>query len=177
MKKEELLVVYGYAGAIWSTFKLPEDEREARLFDVTWYEILRHYNIELILIAIKEYAKISDFCNIAKVGEICKKLQKTVEGKYIDEDVILDEIRQVVVKYSKDAGFEKLSDFAKKVVGGPWQLYKWGCLEIGQFDTVVVSDLRKKIKNMIDREKLVNVAEEIKIMAPFSKKLLEVKDE
>lgn len=177
MRKEELLIVYGYAGAIWSTFKIPEKELEARLFDATWYEILKPYSIDLILIAIKEYAKLSDFCNIAKVGEICNKLQKTIEGTYLDEDVILDEIRQAVVKCSKDKAFDKLSDFSKKVVGGSWQLYKWGSLEIGQFDTIVVSDLRKKIRNMIDREKLVNVTGELKAIEQFSRNLLEMKNE
>lgn len=173
LKREELFKIYGYCGAIWSTFKLPENDLEANLFDLTWYDILCPYNLDIILLAIKEYAKKSDFCNIAKIGEECKRIQKISEGKYIDDEAVLSEIRKAIMQCQKDEAFEHLSPFAKEVVEGAWQLYKWGMLETGQVDTVIMSNLRKKIEKLKQRQEDKNVLYELQAISHFSNQMLE----
>lgn len=173
LKREELFKIYGYCGAIWSTFKLPENDLEANLFDLTWYDILCPYNLDIILLAIKEYAKKSDFCNIAKIGEECKRIQKISEDKYIDDEAVLSEIRKAIMYCQKDEAFENLSPFAKEVVEGAWQLYKWGMLETGQVDTVIMSNLRKKIEKLKQRQENQNIYYELQAISHFSDQLLE----
>ena len=180
MKKEELLIVYGYCQAIWSTFKVPtgdsaESQVEAKLFDATWFETLAPYDLNIVLLAVKEYAKTSDFCNIAKVGEMCRKIKSIADGSYINEEDVLKEIRLAISRCAKDEAFAKLSPFAKEVVGGAWQLYKWGSLESGQVDTVVMSNLRKRVKGLLQKQKDENIALELEAINHFSDNILEMR--
>ena len=147
MKKEELLIVYSYARAIWSTFKTPEDEMDAKLHDAVWFDLLLPYSADIVVLALREYAKTSDFCNIAKVAEICKKLTSMKKGTYIDEEAIYDEIRKAIACCNKDETFENLSDFAKEIVGGAWQLYKWGSCTTDQVEGVIMSRIKRRIQN------------------------------
>lgn len=173
IKREELFKIYAYCGAIWSTFKLPENDLEANLFDLTWYDILCPYNLDIIILAIKEYAKKSDFCNIAKIGEECKRIQKISEDKYIDDEAVLSEIRIAITRCIKNEAFEKLSPFAKEVVENPWQLDKWGSLTTNEVETVIMSNLRKKIEKIKQRQENQNIFYELQAISHFSNQLLE----
>lgn len=151
MNKSELLKVYAFAGAIWTSFKIPKSELEARLFDEVWYGILKPYPVELIFTAIQEYATENDFCNIAKVGDICKKYTEKMNGTYIDCEQVLSEIRKAIDYAHSKENFEKLSPFAKQIVESPAYLARWARSE--QIDTVIMSNLRKKIVGALEEKK------------------------
>lgn len=151
MVKEDLLKVYTFASAIWSSFRTPTSEIEARLFDEVWFTILRPYSIEMILSAIQEYATENDFCNIAKIGDICKKYTQKLNGTYIDAESVISEIHKAVSYTDCKKNFEKLSPFAKEIVGDPSQLARWYMND--QFETVVMSNIRKQVNNVLAERK------------------------
>lgn len=151
MKREELLKVYAFAGAMWSSFKMPNTELEERLFDEVWYILLQPYEIDMILTAIREYATQSDFCNIAKIGEICQKYTEIQNDTYLDEEKILSDIQKAVSWDKCKENFENLTDFEKEIVQGPHMLARWA--NSGVFETVVMSNLRKTVRNKIEEKK------------------------
>lgn len=172
MTKEELLNVYGYATALWQNFKLPPKEPDSpdpdlkgKLFDFAWYRALGEYDLKIVLVALEEHAKVSDFCNVSKVGELCKKFTEIANGTYIDEESVVSEIRKAISSNIKEV-FDKLSPTAKEAVGGVWQLARWGSLQISEIETVVVSNIRKKVHNVIEKNRnysVVKKLEEFKI--------------
>lgn len=166
MVKEDLLKVYTFAGAIWSSFKTPISELEARLFDEVWFTILKPYPLEMILSAIQEYATENDFCNIAKIGDICKKYTQKANGTYIDIESVLIEIRNAVDYEKCKENFEKLSPFAKEIVKAPYHLARWA--NDTQFETVIMSNLRKQVSNILAERK----HNEIMQLTSENKKLL-----
>ena len=151
MKKEELLKVYACAEALWSSFKLPKADLEARIFDNVWFSCLKDYDTNVVLLALREYARDNDFCNIAKVSDLCDKFTRMASGTWIDEESVLSEIRKAI-DYSKcKENFAKLSPFAQQIVEHPSYLAKWAMQ--GDVDTVIMSNLRKKIQNILARNR------------------------
>lgn len=167
MNKSDLLKVYAFAGAIWTSFKTPTGELEARLFDEVWFGILKPYPVELILTAIQQYATENDFCNVAKIGDICKKYTEKANGTYIEPEQVLSEIRKAIDYYHCKENFEKLSPFAKQIVESPAFLARWARSE--QIDTVIMSNLRKKINNALEEKKHNEILE----ITTGNKKLLQ----
>lgn len=151
MNKVELLKVYAFCGAVWSSFKTPINEEEAKLFDEVWFTILKPYSTEMILTAIQEYARESDFCNIAKISDLCQKYTEKANGTYIDPEKVLTEVRNAVSYDRNRENFEKLSPFAKEIVQHPAYLAKWARSD--QFETVILSNLRKTINNVLAEKK------------------------
>lgn len=166
MNKVELLKVYAFCGAVWSSFKTPINEEEAKLFDEVWFTILKPYSTEMILTAIQEYARESDFCNIAKISDLCQKYTEKANGTYIDPEKVLIEIRDAVSYDKCKENFEKLSSFAKEIVQHPAYLAKWA--KSDQFETVILSNLRKQITNTLADKK----HDEILKLTTDNKKLL-----
>lgn len=166
MNKIELVKVYAFAGAIWSSFKTPTNDTEARLFDEVWFGILRPYPLEMVLSAIQEYATENDFCNIAKIGDLCKKYTQKANGTYIDAESVLAEIRNAVNYDKCKENFEKLSPFAKEIVQHSCYLAKWSRSD--QLDTVIMSNLRKTITSKLAERK----HDEIMQLTSENKKLL-----
>lgn len=154
MNKLDLVKVYAFAGAIWSSFRIPTNEIEAKIFDETWFLILRPYSLEMVLTAVQEHAKKSDFCNIAKIGDICETYTKKLNGNYIDTESVIDEIKKAISYYDVKEKFEKLSPFAKEVVGDPSNLAKWSIGESKDFETVIISQLRKRLNNKLEEIKI-----------------------
>lgn len=152
MKREELLKVYGYAKSIWSSFKVSNVEPDASLHDEVWFEVLKPYDVRVVLTAMQEYAKESDFCNISKVACLCEKILNIKNGSYIDVESVLSEIRNAVsYAYCKEK-FATLSEFAKSIVEHPARLAQWANSE--SLDTVIMSNLRKTITNKLEQRKL-----------------------
>lgn len=166
MNKVDLLKVYAFAGAIWSSFKTPTNDAEAKLFDEVWFTILKPYPIEMVLTAIQEYATDNDFCNVAKIGELCNKYTQKANGTYIDVESVLMEIKNAVSYSDCKENFAKLSPFAKEIVQNPAYLARWSMN--GQFETVIMSNLRKQITNILADRK----HDEIMQLTQSNKKLL-----
>ncbi len=165
MKKEELLKVYACAEALWSSFKIPKSDIEARIFDNVWFSCLKTYDTNVVLVALREYARENDFCNIAKVSDLCEKFTQMANGTWIDVEKVLTEIRRAISgggDYKER--FAKLSPFAQQIVEHPGFLGKWAMTVSSDVDTVIMSNLRKKIQNVLSRnrdEKVVNKLIEI----------------
>lgn len=151
MDRIDLIKVYTFASAMWSSFKMPKSEIEAKYFDEVWFTILKPYPLEMILTAMQEYATESDFCNIAKIADLCKTYTQKANGTYIDVERVLTEIRNAVSYDKNRENFEKLSPFAKEIVQHPAYLAKWAKCE--QFETVILSNLRKQITNTLAERK------------------------
>lgn len=171
MKREELMQVYAFCSSIWSSFKIPTSNLELQLFNETWFIFLAPYEKSIIFTAITEYARENNFCNIAQIAELCKKYVQMQNGTYIDEEEVLQEIRSAV-SYDKCAeNFEKLSPFAKEIVGHKAYLAKWALS--GQFETVIASNLRKTIHNTLQSKKFEDTLKGIKQIENQSFKKLE----
>lgn len=153
MIKEDLWNAYGYAMSIWSSFKLPSNDFEQNIMNEVWFETLKPYDTSLVLFAMKEYAKTCDFCNIVKVAELCEKYIHIAKGDVVCEDAICREIREAILKVDKNTAFEKMSPIAREVVGGAWQLFKWGMIDSTQVESVVIPTVRKAVNRAIQRAK------------------------
>lgn len=174
MIKQDLLKVYAFAGAMWSSFKIPTNELDAKMFDEAWYLTLAPYPVSLILTAMQQYAKESDFCNVAKIGTICEKYIAINSGTYIDEEKALKNIRRAICGLgTKEERFEELTDFEKSVVGSPSQLGSWGMANAELFDTVIISNLRKTIKNKLEIRKFEDNLKIIQSLDVTNSQLLE----
>ena len=104
---------------------------------------------------------------------MCKKIQKISEGKYINEEDVLSEIRIAIMQCIKKEAYENLPDFAKEVVGGAWQLTKWSMLTTNEVETVIMSNLRKKIKELKNKENDKNIYYELQAINHFTNQMLE----
>ena len=144
MKKEELPLVYGFASCIWSSFRFPKDNLEEKIFDTVWYGTLKNFSLKLILTAMQEYATANDFCNITKIGMLCKKYNQMLDGTYIDEETTIAHIQSAVSWDNCRENFEKLSPFEQ----GPHMLARWSRDEA--FSSVILSNLRKTIRNKLE---------------------------
>ncbi len=160
MIKEDLLKVYAYAGAIWSSFKIPESDLEARLLDEVWFMELKEFDLQTILAAINEYARNNNFCNVVQIGELCRKYKQIQDGTYIDEEKVFQEIVQSVSWDNCRENFNKLSPFAKQIVGGSHMLARWS--RDDAFDSVVSSNLRKQIHNALESQRMEKIVQDIK---------------
>ena len=144
MKKDDLWKIYAFAGAVWTSFKLPTTDFEARLFDEVWYSILQPYDEELIF--------------TAKIGALCKKYTEIKNGTFMDEDIVLEHICNAVSWDKCKENFAKLNDFEKEIVGGAHILARWSRDE--SFNTVILSNLRKKVRSKLQlrlHENLLNL--------------------
>lgn len=125
MKNNELLIVYAYAKNIWSSFKLPEAEEDIKMMNKVWYDFLSEYDIEIILTAIRKHSTESDFCSISKIANLCDNIYRKINNLIIDEDEVFREIRNAIDYSNCKENFQKLSDFAKEIVGHQAYLAKW----------------------------------------------------
>lgn len=171
MSRKELYKAYGLAGALWSNFKLPEGELEARLFDETWFLCLQRFSFDIVLTAMHKFAQESDFCNIAKIELICEKLLQIQEGTFVDEEEIYREIRKAIVAPDKKQAFERLSDVAKDIVMGEWQLFKWGMLDSNVVESVVMSSVRKRASVAKEHKHLEDSLKRIQLVCADTKLL------
>ena len=161
MIKEDLVKVYACAGALWSSFKIPATELEAKFFDNVWFSILKPYDINVVLLAFREYANTNDFCNIAKVGELCDKLTQIANGIWIDEEEVINEIYKAISYDKCKENFEELSSFAKEIVEHPAYLAKWSqSKEIA----IILSNLRKKVHNKLEQRKFQKTLDNLALL-------------
>lgn len=79
MIKEELLKVYAYAGAIWSSFKLPNNDLDLALMNEVWLNKLSEFNLPIIFSAMDEYARTNAFCNVIQVARIMQRNLKVLK--------------------------------------------------------------------------------------------------
>ncbi len=171
MERKDLLKVYAFAGAVWSSFKLPKTDLELKLQSEVWFTKLAPYPVSFVLAAIDEYAKENDFCNISKVAALCDKYTQMQNGTYIDEEETLEHIQKAVSYEFCKENFAKLTPFEKELVGGPHMLAKWA--RLNDFETVVMSNLRKKVHNKLTTRKFENTLKTIEKINAVSNKFIE----
>lgn len=161
MKVEDLEMAWRYTNAVLGTFKIPTTKEEVATTVAVWIDTLGEYELPIIKSAILERAKESDFFNIVKVAETCKKLKQIALGLWIDEEEVLTEIRNAVSYHKNRENFAKLTPFAKEVVGDASFLAKWALSD--KFETVIMCELRKRVKNMLDKKHNEQIVEKLQI--------------
>lgn len=154
MKQEELIKAIAYAEVLWSTFRKEEEETKQQLQLKMWWEFLKPYDLEVVYASMRELAKESDFCNIAKVAKGCQTICN-LNNNMITEDDVFNEIDKAIGYYGAKEKFEKLSPIAKKVVGDASRLASWGMCDISEFNTVVASQIRRSIRNELQRQEKI----------------------
>lgn len=154
MKQEELIKSIAYAEVLWSTFRKEEEEIKQQLQLKMWWEFLKPYDLEVVYASMRELAKESDFCNIAKVAKGCQTICN-LNNNMITEDDVFNEIDKAIGYYGSKEKFEKLSPIAKKVVGDASRLASWGMCDISEFNTVVASQIRRSIRNELQRQEKI----------------------
>lgn len=194
MERTELLKVYTLAKTLWRNFRLPESEVEASVHDEVWYGLLKDYNYKLIELAMVNYSKKSDFCNIGKITEECNKILQARDGyqsaiteesvfrelvEAINYSPTLEEIeeRDGIMKpgESLQLGFEKLSDVAKRVVVNVQGLRELGLIESQTFHTVTKSNIMRVARNLLQKKEYVELYNDIKQLPNSEAILLENK--
>ena len=150
MEKTEIFKAFGYAEILWNTFKREKGEKEPMQIRL-WYDFLKPYDLDLIYASMRELAKESDFCNVAKIARGCQDLIRLTSNERNENEIFI-EIDKAIDYYSAKEKFEKLSPIAKRVVVDPAQLGRWACCEINEFNTVVASQIRRAIRVELERE-------------------------
>lgn len=161
MKKEDLSAVLTYASALWNTLKMPEKDEDYVVALSVWYDLLGEYELPIIKAGMLELAKESDFCNVAKIAEKCRAIQKLALNELQDEDSIVNEIRRAIqgAFYHANENFEKLSPIAKRIVGQPKNLKEWGLMDSATVSSVIMSNIKKSARNQLlteDRLEVIN---------------------
>lgn len=149
MKSKELLQVYAYAKLLWPTFKLPDDGLEAILHDQLWLDMLNPFDLGLVITAMKECAKESDFCTIGKIAAQCESLQQVGTRPELNEDSIYNEIYEQVTSPTYAKPFNELTPIAQKVIGN--NLRGWRQSEFTDFVTIISPSIRKAIRRELER--------------------------
>lgn len=175
MIKEELLKVYAYAGAIWSSFKLPNNDLDLALMNEVWLNKLSEFNLPIIFSAMDEYARTNAFCNVIQVAELCKKFESIKNGTYVDEEMILREIKDAVSYDKCKENYSKLSPIAKRFVTGSHILARWAMDDA--FNSVILSNLRKEIKAYFEAERMQQSVNKIQALNFDNKKQIGIKEQ
>lgn len=151
MEKEELIKAYAYAELLWSTFKKETNKEKAQMQNQLWWEFLKPYDYNVICASMRELAKESDFCNIAKISKGCRTIMNLTKEQLTEND-IFNEIDRAIDYYHAKENFEKLSPIAKRVVNNYSNLATWGQLDISEFNTVTASNIKRAIRNELERQ-------------------------
>ena len=174
MKKEDLIKVFGYAELLWNTFKPEITEEKSKLQNRLWFDFLKHYDLEVVYSAMRELAKESDFCNIAKVADKCETITRLLRNEITAEEIwedfteTLKEVKKI--RYAKELEkiFNSLNENLQRFIGG-WRTLK--DMSILEFDQLQFERSRF-IKNYYDIDKEVKLRKELQIVFE-DKKLLE----
>ena len=150
MKKDELMKAFAYAELLWSTFKRQKgDEKEVMEIEL-WFDFLKPYDFNVVMAGMRELAKESDFCNIAKIAKNCKDICDIANNKPVAND-ILNEIEKAISYYKARDNFQNLSSIAKRVVGSAGKLQQWAVMDAEAFNSVVASNLKRAIQVELER--------------------------
>lgn len=174
MEKIELIKVYAYAELLWNTFKPERQEEKSKLQDMLWFDFLKNYNINVIFSAMRELAKESDFCNIAKVATNCETICRLLRNEITAEEIwenftqTLKEVKETRYSNKLEEIFNSLDESLKRFVGG-WRTLK--DMSILEFDQLQFERSRF-IKNYYEINKQVKLKNEMQIIFE-DKKLLE----
>lgn len=161
MKKEELIKVYTLAKSLWANFKLPINDFEAKYLDDTWLEMLKPFSFEVITVAMRDYCKESEFCNIGKIVALCEKVVNIQSQlQEISENEIILEIEKAIANVSlyksheeNQKVFDNLSPIAKKITGYRAQLFRWAQVDISDFETVCKSQILRQAREFLKKQK------------------------
>ena len=175
MEKIELIKVYAYAELLWNTFKPERQEEKSKLQDMLWFDFLKNYNINVIFSAMRELAKESDFCNIAKVATNCETICRLLRNENTAEEIwenfseTLKEVKEIRYRSKIEEVFNSLDESLKKFIGG-WRTFK--DMSLLDFDKLQF-ERNRFIKNYYEINKQVKIKNEMQVMFE-EKKLLEI---
>jgi len=154
VEKKELIQIYTLAKILWANYKMPDSKFEIEMHNAVWLELLKDYDIKLIVEAMKEYSKQSEFLNIGKVAQKCQDITNASNPQMAKlETDYISEIEKSLRGNSFQAkeSFETLSPIAKRIVGHAWSLQEWAMLSQYQWEQVV-NRLSPSIKKLIEQE-------------------------
>ena len=174
MKKEDLIKVFGYAELLWNTFKPEITEEKSNMQNRLWFDFLKHYDLEVVYSAMRDFAKESDFCNIAKIADKCETITRllrneiTAEKMWEDFTETLKEVKKI--RYAKELEeiFNSLNENLQRFIGG-WRTLK--DISMLEFDQLQF-ERNRFIKKYYDIDKEVKLKNEMQIIFE-DKKLLE----
>ncbi len=174
MNKNELIKVYAYTQAIFGSFTMPKDKLQLESQNIVWLKVLAPYDLVVIYTAIEEYAKTNQFVNIAQIANLCRKIKQIQDGTYKSVDDYLNEISKAVSYSNAKENFEKLSDFAKEIVGNSARLAQW-CNLGEDFYKFAVNRLYKEIAQKLEERELKEMEKVNKAVLLTSKAKKELK--
>jgi hypothetical protein len=161
MTNLELAKVYSLTKMLWNNFKMPTEKAEAKLHDEVWFEMLKPFSFEVITVAMRDYCKESEFCNIGKIVALCEKVVNIQSQlQEISENEIVLEIEKAISKVSSyksheenQKAFDGLSPIAKKITGYRAQLFRWAQVDIADFETVCKSQIFRQAREFLKKQK------------------------
>lgn len=174
MKKEDLIKVFGYAELLWNTFKPEITEEKSNMQNRLWFDFLKHYDLEVVYSAMRDFAKESDFCNIAKVADKCETITRLLRNEITAEEIwenftqTLKEVKETRYSNKLEEIFNSLDESLKRFVGGWRTLKDMSMLEFDQLQF----ERSRFIKNYYEINKQVKLKNEMQIIFK-DKKLLE----
>lgn len=153
MNSNELVKVYAYTKAIFGSFEIPKNKTQIECQNIVWLKVLAPYDLAVIYTAIDEYAKTNQFVNIAQIANLCRQVKQIHDGTYKTAFDYLNEITNAVSYSNSKENFEKLSNFAKEIVGHPAKLAQW-CNLGEDFYTYTSNRLYKEITQKLEEREL-----------------------
>lgn len=157
MKENDLELVYTVASTLWRNFKVPDSEVGRKVFDMVWFNTLKPYELKIITLAMQNYARGNNFCNITQVGLECENIIMISEG--YDADLVIEELNQAKSLTMYEENFAKLSDFAKEVCGSASWLRELA--KVGVFENRKEA-FKKKAENLLELKKKQKALQRIK---------------
>ena len=155
MIKNELIKVYAYVKSIFTNFPMPVSKMEIETRNIVWFKFLHSYELDVIFLAIDNYAKENQFVNIAQIASECDKVLRLLQGNYKDEFYYLDEITKAISYSNSKVNYDRLSEFSKSIVTHPAMLARW-CNMGEDFYKFERNTLLKKIVTKLKQEELKN---------------------
>lgn len=175
MEQKELIQVYALVQVLWPNHKFPSNKTELIIHKKTWFELLKDFDIKIVLNLIKDYSKTNEFFNVGIIAGQCEELLKPVSIQITENDVfneIAKSLSSLVFddeamkpyrekyKYSQNPysaqfayKFDKLSPVAQRIVGSPAQLWELDRLGTNEFNTIIRSHILKSAKVILGQNK------------------------
>lgn len=147
MERKEIKNLMEMVAILHPSYKIPEDKPMRLLAIKTWLQLFAPYKLNLVIEALKNTAKQSDYFNAAKVACECEELTLILSNNAkLNKSDIYKEIIEASTSEGYKAKFEALSPIAKQVVGFPAQLYRWSQIPVMEFETIVAPMLKRNIE-------------------------------
>ena len=157
MERKDIKKFMDIVSILYPSYKFPKDKATLTLATKIWIQLFAPYKLNLVIEALKNTAKQSDYFNAAKVACECEELTLLLSNNdKLNKTEIYNEILKAISFEDTQAKFESLSPIAKQAVGIPAQLYRWAQVPLLEFETIIAPILKgaieKEIRNLIKKQ-------------------------